>query len=118
MVTISSESGLARLKKKFRAEVGPGKTYWRVRPFDPFRAADLDLVDNKITGVAIYLSPEDFEHLCVLLSMDETDSSSRQYAEYFETVSYEAHMRKNHPSIEEAWEAYQIMLAMARPNND
>lgn len=125
MVTISVESGLARLKKKFRAEVGPGKQYWRSRPMvltdkPTSPSTPLTAIDeiSKHVGYAIYLSPEDFEHLCVLLSMDETDSMTRQYNEYFEAVTYEARLRQDNPAVQAAWEAYQVMLHLARPNND
>lgn len=122
MVTISVESGLARLKKKFSAEIGPGKQYWRSRPMvltdkPPAPLSAIDEV-SKSVGYAIYLSPEDFDHLCVLLSMDETDSMTRQYNEYFEAVAYEARLRQDNPAVQAAWESYQVMLHLARPNDD
>ena len=74
--------------------------------------------NTSMTGFAVYLSPEDFEHLCLMLSFDETDSIAHQYREYFEEVTYERRLRQDNPGVQAAWEAYQIMLAMARPNND
>lgn len=131
MVTISPDSGFKKLKEKFRAEVGPGRQYSRTRPTslavdfksqtpvklgrdDTWIARD----DTWMTGFAVYLSPEDFEHLCLILSFDETASNTRQYQEYFETVTYERRLRQDNPGVQAAWEQYQIMLAMARPNND
>lgn len=125
MVTISPESGLKRLKEKFNAEIGEGKKYWRARPatlspeptWDAAQMTALDEV-TKEAGKAIYLSPSDFEHLCVVLSFNEADSSPRQYREYFDMITYERRIREDNPGVQAAWEAYQIMLQLARPNSD